>query len=414
MNEDVIVVGGGAIGVACAYELVQRGASVVVIESGDVPGFACSYGNAGLISPSHCIPLARPGIARRIPGWLRPGGSVYVKPRASVSFARFGVSLLRSSGEERMLAGLRVLRDLSRVSQACFEELARAGLAFGYRRAGVMNVAATKAGFAELVADAELLEREGFDPELLDATQAGALEPLLRDDVAGAVHWAEDAHCDPADYVAEVARAAEASGVRFELGVRASRLVRGADGSVARVDTSDGSFRAPTVVLAAGAWTAALARTAGSSIPLEPGRGYHVHAPSGPRLQMPLIFHEHVFAATPLGDGLRLAGTMDFVGLDLRYDESRARRLADDASRYLRELGTLSGSSTWCGLRPCTPDSLPIVGRSGRVPNLILATGHGMLGLTLAPVTGVAVAQLVTGEPASAPVDALSPARFGA
>ena len=413
MNTDVIVIGGGAIGVASAYELARRGASVVVLEAGDSVGSACSFGNAGLISPSHCIPLARPGLVRRIPAWLRPGGWVYVKPRASVAFARFGVSLLRSCRDERMLAGLRVLRDLSRASRDRFEELVREGLDFGYRRDGLMNVAATPAGFEELVADARLLEREGFEPEILDAAEARAREPLLRDDIAGAVYWAEDAHCDPARYVAEAARAAEDAGVGFELGVRVSALERGRAG-IERVTTNRGDFRAATVVLAAGSWTAGLARTAGTRIPLEAGRGYHVHAPCGPRLQMPLIFHEHVFAATPLTDGLRLAGTMDFVGLDLRFEEARAQRLAVDAQRYLQGLDSLAGTSTWCGLRPCTPDSLPIVGRSGRVSNLVFATGHAMLGLTLAPVTGVAVAELATGATPSVPIEPLSPRRYGA
>jgi D-amino-acid dehydrogenase len=144
---DAVVVGGGAIGVACAYELAKRGASVVVAEAGDAVGAGCSYGNAGLISRSHCIPLAAPGLLRQIPRWLRPGGAIYVKPRLSIGLALFGLALARSCSRERMLIGVRALRDLSRASCDLFKSLVRdEGLDFGYRREGLMNVCSTHYG----------------------------------------------------------------------------------------------------------------------------------------------------------------------------------------------------------------------------------------------------------------------------
>src|SRR5919201_276315 len=154
---DVLVVGGGAIGVAAAHELARRAADVLVVEARDAAGAECSYGNAGLVSPSHCIPLAAPGLLRRVPGWLRPGGAIYVKVRPSLELARFGVALVRSCSRERMLLGLRTLRDLSRASRELFEELVGTGLEFGYGRDGLMNVCATHAAFEALREDAELL-----------------------------------------------------------------------------------------------------------------------------------------------------------------------------------------------------------------------------------------------------------------
>jgi len=411
----VLVAGGGAIGVAAAYELARRGVDVVVVEAREAAGSECSYGNAGLVSPSHCIPLAAPGLLRRVPGWLRPGGAVYIKLRPSLDLVRFGAELARSCRPERMLLGLRTLRDLTRASRDLFEQLSGEGLEFGYRRDGLMNVCVSERAFEALRQDAELLRREGFEPQVLGPGEARELEPALRPDIAGAVFWAEDAHCEPGRFVTELARAAERAGARFELGTRVTGLQRGADGSVAAVETTNGTLRPRTVVLAAGSWTPQLARLAGTRVPLEPGKGYHVHLPEGaPQLRLPLIFQESVFAATPMGGALRLAGTMEFVGVDVGLAEAKATRLLHEARGYIQGLDSPGAYETWSGLRPCTPDSLPIVGRSVRVPNLLFATGHAMLGLTLAPVTGQAIADLVVEGRSELPLEPLSPGRYGA
>jgi D-amino-acid dehydrogenase len=412
---DVVVVGAGAVGVAAAHELARHGADVIVIEARDRTGAECSYGNAGLVAPSHCIPLAAPHLLRRVPGWLRPGGAVYIKLRPSLSLARFGAELLRSCGRERMLRGLRTLRDLTRASRDLFEDLTRDGLDFGYRRDGVMNVCASSRGFEALREDANLLRREGFDPQVLRPEEAREREPALSPGLAGAVYWAEDGHCDPGRFVAELAGAAERVGARFRLGTRVTGFAHGGDGLVTAVETTGGTLRPRTIVLAAGSWTLPLARLAGTSIPLEPGTGYHVHLVADPpQLRIPLIFQESVLAATPMNGALRLAGTMEFVGFELPAAQGKATRLLEHARTYIDGLGSPGPFETWSGLRPCTPDSLPIVGRSGRVPNLVFATGHAMLGLTLAPVTGKAVADLVVDGRSELPLEPLSPARYRA
>jgi D-amino-acid dehydrogenase len=412
---DVLIVGGGAIGVATALELAQRGREVALLEARETVGMECSYGNAGLVSPSHCIPLARPGLLRRVPGWLRPGGAVYIQPRPSLDFVRFGVELMRSSSGHRMIAGLRALRDLTRASRDLFEDLTRDGMDVGYRRNGLMNVCTTAAAFDELRADADLLRREGFEPEVLGPEEACRREPCLHPSVAGAVFWPEDAHCDPGRYVAETAHAAERLGAQMKVGIRVTGFDRGPDASIATVHTNVETYRPRTVVLAAGAWTPWVARLAGIRIPIEAAKGYHVQLRNGgPTLRFPLIFQESVFAATPLEMGLRLAGTMEFVGMNQQLAQRRALRLLEEARGYLAGLDAPSQHATWCGLRPFTPDNLPIVGTSTRVPNLLLAAGHSMLGITLAPVTGRAVADLVVYGSSGLPLEPLSPARYRA
>ncbi len=412
---DVLIVGGGAIGVATAFELARRGREVVLVEARETVGVECSYGNAGLVSPSHCIPLARPGLLRRVPGWLRPGGAVYVQPRPSVDFLRFGLELTRSSSKSRMLAGLRALRDLTRASRDLFEDLTRDGMDLGYRRDGLMNVCTTAAAFEELRADAELLRSEGFEPQVLGPEDACRREPCLHPNVAGAVFWSEDAHCDPGRYVAESARAAEQLGARMRVGIRVTGFDRDADGRIAAVQTNEETYRPRTVVLATGAWTPWVARLAGIRVPIEAAKGYHVQLRNGgPTLRSPLIFQESVFAATPLDIGLRLAGTIEFVGMNQQLAQQRALRLLKDARAYLAGLDAPAQTATWCGLRPFTPDNLPIVGISTRAPNLLLAAGHSMLGITLAPVTARAIADLLVDGTSVLPLEPLSPARYGA
>jgi D-amino-acid dehydrogenase len=413
---DVLVIGAGVIGIAAAHRLAQRGRDVVVVDSRSAAGAECSYGNAGLISPSHCIPLARPGVLRQLPRWLFTSGAVRIKPRLSPDLARFGLRLSRSATQEQMMSGLRALRDLARASRDLFEDLVRDGLDFGYRRDGVMNVCSSQRAYEALCEDAELLRTEGFDPEVLGPREARKMVPMLRDDVAGAVYWEEDAHCDPARFVRELSVAAETEGARFHADTTVVSFELGIGGAITHVHSTSGDYRPTTVVLAAGAWTAPLARAVGTRIPMEAGKGYHAHFRdvAGQRLNMPLIFQESVFAATPIGEDIRLAGTMEFVGLDLTLRAKKTARLVVEANTYLERVAPGSAYESWCGLRPCTPDSLPIVGISTRVPNLIFATGHAMLGLTLAPVTGQAIADLVMDGGTALPIESLAPRRFGA
>lgn len=410
---DVIVIGAGAIGVSIAYFLAQRGASVLVVEQADTAGSACSYGNAGLVCPSHCIPLMRAETWRQLPRWLRRGSPIHVRPRMSRDLVAFGLAAVRSSRRGHLVRGMRALRDLSRMSRDLFDELTASGLVLGYRRGGLMNVAWTEHGLRTLVADARLLESEGFDPEVLTMSEARTKEPLLREEIAGAVFWSEDGHCEPSSYVASMRQAAEELGAQFVFGEAVIALERRADGLVSAVRTMSRTLRGQSVVVAAGAWSARCASWVGDRLLLEPGTGYHVQlGPENASIAMPLLFHEHVLAATPLRSGTRLAGMMEFNGLQQTTSPSRASRLLDTASRYLHGVDPGVTRSTWVGHRPCTPDSLPILGTSPRCNNLLYATGHGMLGITLAPVTGLAISEMLTGARPSIDVAATSPSRM--
>jgi D-amino-acid dehydrogenase len=398
---DVVVVGGGAIGAASAYELSRRGARVTVLErSGDASG--CSFGNAGLICPSHAEALANPAAVRDGLGFLaRRDGPFRMRPRPALLpwLARFGAaSLPRRSARASAL-----LRALADTSLELHERLAGAGLRTGFKRRGTLSVFESERSFER----ARRRPPRGARP--LDAHAARALAPALAPAIAGALHHPGDAHCDPGALVEALLGAAREHGAEVRTGVELLRLRR-ANGRIAELDTTAGPIGAGAVVLAAGTWSRALARDIGVRIPLEAAKGYHVEvATDALDGAMPVYMEEARVIATPLGGRVRLAGTLELAGLDLSVEPGRVASLARAADRMLALPRGARTVRVWRGLRPCTPDGLPVVGRAPGVENLVLATGHAMLGITLAPVTGELVAGVLAGEPAP---HSLRPERF--
>ena len=409
-NPDVLVVGGGAIGAASALELARRGARVILLERGSQLAAGCSAGNAGLICPSHANPLAGPASLRSGLRWmLRRDSPLYVRPRLAILpwLARFAVA----STPARADAGMRLIRSLSLASLELHAGLAAAGIDTGFTRRGVLNVYETEAGFATGRHEAELHSGAGLRSEHIDPGAARALEPALVGSLAGAVLYPDEAHCDPEQFVSAVGEAAAEAGATIRLGVEVLGLRR--DGPRAMVvDTTVGPVGAGTVVVAAGAWTPAVVRDLGIFVPVEGGKGYHVdfEAEDGDP-ELPVFLQEARVIATPLPGRLRIAGTLEFSGLDLAVDRVRLEAIMRASHRVLRLRGRRV-IEIWRGLRPCSPDGLPIIGRPPGHDIVVLATGHAMMGLTLAPITGRLVAETVSGESPSHDVTALRPDRF--
>jgi D-amino-acid dehydrogenase len=408
---DVVVVGGGAIGACCTLELARRGASVTLLERGPELAWGCSTGNAGLICPSHDEPLANPAALRDGLRWMwKPDSPFYLRPRASVLpwLARFAAA----SRPERARGAAPLVRELASASLALHAELAAEGLETGLERRGSLNVYESPAAFAAAKRAAAEAERNGLRPEVLDGAAARELEPALAVTPAGAVYYPGDAHCNPLDFVHAVGAAAAEAGATIRTRVEAIGLRR-RDGRVESVATTGGDIVAGEVVVAAGAWTPLLARELGLFVPVEGGKGYHVDLEPGegdPRL--PVWFQESRVIATPLAGRVRLAGTLELAGLDLSVDRRRVEAILRAGRRGVQGLATRRVLEVWRGLRPCTPDGLPIVGRPAAYGNLVLATGHAMMGLTLAPVTGRLVAEIVTGAEPSHDLLRLRPDRF--
>jgi D-amino-acid dehydrogenase len=394
------VIGGGVIGVSAAYYLARDGWAVTLVEKGEIAS-GSSWGNAGLIVPSHSIPLAAPGVWQKGLRWMaNPESPFYIRPRLDPELVRWLWQFRRACTTRHLDRAVPVLRDLGYASLALYRELAGIeGLRFGFEENGALAVYRTAKGFAEGRHEAELLGRSGIGVDVLDAGSARALEPCLGPDLAGAVLFKHDAQLIPDRFVTGLCRVAEGLGVE----VRRSADVLGfrtRERRVVAVETTREEIEAGEVILAAGAWSPALGRELGLRLPIQPAKGYSVtgrRPAGGPRL--PVLLGEAKMAVTPMADTLRFAGTLELAGLDLSVNRRRVAAVVRAAGHFLPGADRLPVVEIWRGLRPVTPDGLPIVGRAPGWDNVILATGHAMIGMSLGPVTGKLVAQLAGGQP---------------
>jgi D-amino-acid dehydrogenase len=408
---DVAVVGGGAIGVSVAAELAARGASVVVLERGPRLAAGCSRGNAGIVGPSHVTPLAGPEAIRDGLRWLGRRDAPFAL-RPSPALAPWLARFLAASAPARLAEAHRVLRAMALRSAALHADLA-ARLDTGYRRAGLLTVYDTPRTFRAAAAAARRDGADGIRSDILDAGALARRFGHLSGSSPGAVLFPDDAHCDPGAFVAAVgAQATEAGAqVRTQVEVLGLRMLPRGEPCLW---TTAGEIRARHVVLAAGAWSARLARDAGVRLPLQGGKGYHLeYAPQDGDPEVPTYFHDGRVVATPMPGRLRVAGTLELAGTDMRVDRRRVDAIVRAARTGLRGFDGRRPLAVWRGLRPCTPDGLPVIGRAPRAGRVLLATGHGMWGLQLAPLTGGLVADLVLDRPASMDLEPLGPERFG-
>jgi len=411
----VVVVGGGVIGLSCAYYLARGGADVTVLER-DRIGAGASSGNAGTASPGH-PPLNRPG---RVPQALRQmldaASPFYVHPRWNPGLWRWLLGFARYCTRAHVEHAMAVMAPLGKDALALFEDLiAEERIECEYRREGYYDVCATEDGLEEAVAEAALARPYGYGPEVLDGEELRRREPALGPNALGGVFYPEAATMDPALFLERLTRVVRrlGAGVREGVGVSSVALT---GGRVSGVTTSDGALEpADAVVLATGPFSLELARRLGTTLPVQPGKGYHRDVPIGPNGAPPqriaCVLHESAVFCTPLDTVVRYAGTMEFSGANLVMRPARLRQLTVAARGLFPKLGPARPLSEWCGLRPMSVDGLPIIGPLPGVEGVSVATGHGMLGLTLAPVTGEMIANHVLGH-AEPRLEGVSPGRF--
>jgi D-amino-acid dehydrogenase len=369
-----------------------------------------------MVVPSHFVPLAAPGaVALGLKWMLDPRAPFHIRPRPSLELLAWLLRFARAANAAHVARVGPILRDLCLESRDCYEALAAQPDAdFGLVERGLLLVCRSHTALAEETHVAQRARDLGMPAEVHDRDGARTLDPGLRDDIAGGVHYPLDSHLAPdrlmAFLEAEVVRAGgrlvwetEVTGWLCE-----GRTVRA-------VRTPAGEMAADEFVLCGGSWSAQAARALGLKIPLQAGKGYSLTLPH--RADMPAhctLLSEARVAVTPMNGGVRFAGTMELDGLDRRIDARRVDAIVDAASRYFQvfDRSHFEGVEPWSGLRPCTPDGLPYIGRTARYANLAIAAGHAMMGVTLAPVTGTMIAQILAGESTRYVMAALSPDRY--
>ena len=410
---DVLILGGGVIGLACAHYLLQAGRSVRVLER-DTVGAATSHGNCGTITPSHAPPLAAPGtIAKALKWMLRPDAPFYVKPRPDPALAAWLLHFAARCNTADWRRSAAAKGALLTASRQLLESLVREQrLDCEFVASGLRYVYATEQGFAQGVAELDRLSELGIQTQVIDSKQLALDEPALLPDMAGAIHFPGDAHFRPDRFTAELARRVREQGGEIEEGVAVEgfSIERGRVHSVA---TSAGPRGGRDVLAALGPWSPALLAQTGLRLPIQPGKGYSITY-SRPSLapRIPLVLRERSVCVTSWADGFRLGSTMEFSGYDASLNRTRLDALERAAREYLREPTGAEKREEWCGWRPMTYDDLPILGRAPDRDNLWLATGHGMMGMGMSAITGQLLAELITGRSPSLDPTPYRPGRF--
>lgn len=411
-----IVIGAGIIGLSSALYLKQSGWEVTVIEKEDQLN-NCSYGNAGYICPSHFIPLATPGIIRQGMKWMtNPRSPFYVQPRLSWSLVDWGLKFIRSATAEKVEAAAIPLRDIALLSQRSYESWkAIPELEMAYEKKGILEYFQTAEKEEHANHTCEEAHKLGIDAVMLSAAEVQAMEPQTRLVLNGALYFRTDAHVYPNKVMQSLQKYLRDIGVVFKTGEKVKGFEK-SKGRIQKLLTDKGVYSADTVVLSTGSWSRELASKLSLNLPLVGGRGYSVTLEDSPyKLNHPAILMEGRVAITPMdGNKIRFGGTMEITGLDEPPRMKRVAGILDAVKAYLPEfqIPFPAEKDIWYGYRPCSADGLPYIGRSTECNNLIIATGHAMVGMSLGAGTGRLVSEIANEEQLSVDITAFDPQRF--
>jgi len=412
-KKDVLILGGGIIGLACAYYLLKAGRGVTIVEQSTVAS-GSSHGNCGTITPSHAPPLAQPGMIAKALRWmLTPDAPFRVAPRLDLELFSWMLQFARRCNWRDWRAVTAIKAPLLLRSRELLGALVRdERLDCEFAESGTLYVHRDAAAFEAASALPRVLADVGIEMRALSATECRELEPALNDSIVGGYLNPGDARLRPDRYAAELARVVRELGGEI---VESARITgfRACGDRIDAVLTQQGEFAANDIVFALGAWSPALARQLGLRIPIQPGKGYSITYARPQRApRIPLTLKERAVCVTAWESGYRLGSTMEFAGYDTALNRARLDALKRGAAEYLVEPEGPQVIEEWCGWRPMTWDDLPILGRTGKWKNLMLATGHGMLGVTMSAVTGELIAQMIGGRESALDVAPFSPMRF--
>lgn len=412
----VVIIGGGVVGLCAAWYCREKGHEVIVLERGSPERDCCSLGNAGLIVPSHIIPLAAPGmVSMGFKMMWNPESPFYIKPRISADLFDWGLKFIRACTPEHVRRSAPLLLELNLASKRLFEEFdALPEMNFGFEKRGLVNLCKTDERLAEESEMAERARELNMPAEVLSADETRKLDPSVTMDCIGSVYFPEDAHLSPGRFMHQLAGLLVKRGVQIEWNARVVGWTKCGD-SIKAAKTAGREFSGDEFVVAGGAWSPQLTREFDLKIPIQAGKGYSLSMKNPVELpSLSYIFTEARLAITPMMGELRFGGTMEISGLDTKISASRIRGITQSVEQYFPKFppNCFDRIEPWSGLRPCSPDGLPYLGRTRTAPNLTLAAGHAMMGLSMGPISGKLVAEAVSDETPTINLELARPDRY--
>ena len=396
--KDVVVIGGGVVGVASAVELARRGATVTVVER-DLVGQGCSYGNAGWLTPSQAFPLANPAMLLKSFKWmLDPESPLYIQPRLDPAFLRWLVEFVLASRKAKFERGATALLELCKISTDLWADVARRSTVdFGFERHGLLAVYEKPGSMESAKGVIDMLAKAGIPAERWTADDVREKEPAIVGKTVGGYFYPDDAHCEPYQAVRALRAEAESLGVTFLEHTEVFDI--SSDTGPRRLKTTRGTMTAQQLVIATGPWSEAMGKMLGFRLPVIGAKGYSlVLPPANPHPKRSIYLIERKVAVNPHRDSLRIAGTLELVRNDFSINTRRVDVIVRGAKAMLNIGEAPVAREIWRGLRPCTPDGMPAIGRARGRGDVWLATGHQMTGLKTATGTGLLLAQLMAGE----------------
>lgn len=418
MSKRVVIVGGGVVGMATAWYCRQQGQQVTLVDRGRAYRDGCSFGNAGMIVPSHFIPLAAPGMIRLGLKWmLDPESPFYIRPRLSWDLLRWLWCFRGACKESRVREAAPLLRDLHLASRRCFEELqTELEGGFGLVQRGLLMLCRDEHVWQEEIETSERARQLGLPARVLDPTALAELDPNIEMDVRGAIHYPDDCHLSPNRLMLALQEKLSSQGCTFHWETECQGF-RNQGNHITAVVTNEGEIAADEFLICGGIWSPEMTEHLNLKLPMQAGKGYSVMLDQPPELpEICSILTEARVAVTPMGSALRFAGTMEIAGVDSSITKSRVNGIVRSIQQYFPKFTEpiFKDCQPWVGLRPCSPDGLPYLGRPAKWENLIISTGHAMMGISLAMISGKIAAEIVDRQPTTInPLHLLAPDRYG-
>lgn len=389
-----VVIGGGVIGLTTAYHLAREGAQVTVLDARRA-GIGASAVNAGWIVPAEAAPVPGPGVVLTSLKWmLRPDSPLYIRPSLRPEFLSFLFGMWRASNAKDQRAGFAAHLALAEGTVEAFDDYRADGMDFEMHAEGLLMAFTRRENLDHHLTHLDLVEQYGLEPTVLEDDDVRVHEPQLSDAVEGGLFFPKERHVDPVALCDELQHKLRSMSVELVENAPVEHVHRSGD-QIAYVEAGGRRYTADAYLLAAGAWTGPLSKRFGVRLPVRPGKGYSVDVAPIP-LRSATNLSDAKVAVTPFGERLRLAGTMEFGGLDENVNQVRVDAILRAPQKYFRGWAApASAPVPSAGMRPMTPDGLPIIGQLGRLSNAYVSTGHGMLGVTLAPGAAAAITDLI-------------------